>query len=119
MKIIYNKFIPFGSFKAMAVGPIIFAKSPLNDIDIRHESIHWEQEKELAIIGFYLLYVLMFVWEFIRCIFDKERGASPMGVKRSLWDRTYRSIAFEREAYQNERYKDYIKNRRHYAWIKS
>lgn len=43
MKVIYNDYIPFGSFVAMTVGPLIFTKREvLTPSDIQHEAIHWE-----------------------------------------------------------------------------
>lgn len=119
MRIVVNNCIPFGSFVAMTIGPWIFVK----DIDrvtttlITHESIHWEQEKETLIVGFYLLYVLMFVVNLILCLFDRGRGARADGRYRSLWKRAYRSIAFEREAYTKENDPAYIGERKHYAWL--
>lgn len=118
MRIVVNNVIPFGSFVAMSVGPWIFVK----DIDkvtptlLNHEGIHWEQQKELLIVGFYLLYVLFFIAELVRCAFDKSRGTHADGRHRSPWKRAYRSIAFEREAYSHEGDGQYIKNRKKYAW---
>lgn len=120
MKIIKNKIIPFGTFVAMTIGPFIFTKrDKLSETVIRHESIHWEQEKETLIVFFYVLYVLMFVWEFFRCLFDADRGWVDGGSwKNGTWKRAYRSIAFEREAYKHEKDEDYLSKRHHYAWIK-
>ena len=124
MRIVYNSVLPLGSYKAMAVGPWIFVKwgTELTAQDIQHEEIHWCQQKELLIVGFYLLYVLLFVWELLRCTFQPRRGQLPDGTpqwrKRSLWKRAYRSVAFEREAYQNEAVQFYIRHRRHYAWLR-
>lgn len=105
MKIIRNPILPFGSYKAMAVGPFILVKNgaTMTDVDINHEAIHWEQQKELVIVGFYLLYVVVFVYQLIRT---------------GQWKRAYRRICFEREAYDNEQNQDYIKQRRHYAWAR-
>ena len=119
MKIVENGILPMGGYKAMTVLKWIFVRYgvKLSDKDINHESIHWEQEKELLIIGFYLLYGLMFAWELVRCLFDSKRGLDGAW-KRSWGRRAYRSIAFEREAYANEAGMDYIKTRRHYAWAR-
>lgn len=66
---------------------------------LNHEGIHNEQMKELAYIGFYVLYVvewiiLLFVY------FD--------------WNKAYRNISFEKEAYANECNINYTKERSHY-----
>lgn len=118
MRIVVNNIIPFGSFVAMSVGPWIVVKD-INKVTptlINHESIHWEQQKELFIVGFYLLYVLFFLAELVHCTFDKSRGTHADGRHRSLWKRAYRSIAFERESYAHEGDCQYIKNRKKYAW---
>ena len=94
MKIIYNKIIPFKKYKAITLWPFIFARDPLNKIDINHEKIHGKQQLELLIIFFYLIYV-------VEWIFKK-----------------YRNISFEREAYINEKNLDYLKSRKHFAWLK-
>lgn len=105
MKLIRNKFIPPKGYKAITILNMVFVRSgcAMSDKDINHEYIHWWQEKELLIIGFYLLYVLEFL---IRLI------------KYRCWRNAYRSISFERECYENESNLDYIRSRKHYAWIK-
>ena len=120
MIIVHNKILPFGSYVAITIGPFILTKrKDLNEVTINHESIHWAQEKETLIIGFYLLYVLMFLWEFVRCLCDSKHGKiDGYTWRNSTWKRAYRSILFEREAYNNEKNEEYIKNRRHYAWLK-
>lgn len=119
MKIVKNSIIPFGTYVAMTVGPFIFTKrAKLSDSTIRHEAIHWEQQKELAIVGFFIIYVLVFLWELIRCSFDFERGSRADGIHRSLWKRAYRMNILEREAYEHEDTLAYQLTRRHYAWLK-
>jgi hypothetical protein len=119
MIIIKNKIIPFGSFVAMTIGPFIFTKKDyLSPTVINHESIHWEQYKELLILFFIPLYCLMYLWELLRCLFNPARGTHADGRHRSIWKRTYYSIALEREAYANECDEDYIENRKPYAWAR-
>jgi hypothetical protein len=101
----------------MTIGSFIFAKRPLKESDIQHEAIHWEQCKETLILGFYILYVLMFLWELMRCTIDSQRGTRADGVKRNIWKRAYNSIAFEREAYMNDEVQFYLEFRPHYAWL--
>lgn len=121
LRIVLNKYIPFGSFTAMCIGPWIFVKdiNKINTTLITHESIHWEQQKELAIVGFYILYAIMFLVEFVRCLWDKSRGSRADGHHRSTWKRAYRCIPFEREAYAMEHFQGYIGARKHYAWVKT
>jgi len=120
MKVIVNKIIPFGTFVAVTIGPFIFTKdaSKITRIVVNHEAIHWEQQKELLILFCYILYGLFFLLELVICLFDKSRGAHADGRHRSIWKRAYRSIPFEREAYSYERDQQYLRTRRHYAWIR-
>lgn len=106
MKIIQikTKFFPQG-YKAITIGPFIITKSNtvLDPIDIQHEGIHWAQEKEMLIIPFFLWYVIEF---FIRLIIYRD------------WNKAYKNISFEQEAYSNQEDSEYIKNRKYYNWIK-
>lgn len=102
MKIIRNNIIPFPGYKAIAILNLMFVRKNANisQLDINHEEIHWKQEKELLIIGFYILYILFFIIRLL-CTLD--------------WHEAYRSICFEREAYA---YEDKIEDRKHYGWCK-
>ena len=68
---------------------------------INHESIHIEQQKELLIIPFYILYILE--W-FIKLFFYGKKA--------------YYNISFEREAYANEHNEEYLQTRKLYSWLK-
>ncbi len=105
MKIICNNIIPPRGYKAITIFNMVFVRKGLvmRDKDINHENIHWEQEKELLIVWFYLLYVIEFI---VRLMMIRS------------WHKAYRSISFERECYENETDLNYPKSRKHYAWIK-
>ena len=70
MKIIYNNYLPFKGFRAMSIYPIgVFVRNtdnvgkPISKTTVRHESIHWQQQKELLGIFFYVFFFLIeFVW---------------------------------------------------------
>lgn len=63
---------------------------------INHERIHFTQAMELAVIPFYALYFLEFIWNFIRF---------------ANFYKAYRAISFEKEAYQNQNDLDYLQQR--------
>jgi len=94
-----NKYIPFKGFKAMAIWPIIFVRKDkaITDIDLNHERIHFRQQIELLLIGFYVVYLLEFLlkWYLLK---DKKQA--------------YKNISFEKEAYNNEADKNYLTNRK-------
>lgn len=119
MIIVENGIIPFGGFKAMTVGPWIFCKSKdsLTEVDINHEAIHWEQYKELLVILFPIVYIVLWIVEVVRCLFDSKRG-SEEGKRRNLLRRAYRSIALEREAYKHQADLGYVAGRRRFEWLR-
>ena len=120
MKIIENNLLPPKGYKAITLLNMIFVRkgTELNPVDVNHESIHWEQEKELLIVGFYILYVLFFLIRLVQYAITGYRlelyGFHELG----LWKTAYRCIPFEDEAYCNQSFGGYIKSRSHYAWIK-
>ena len=105
MKVIYNKFIPFKGFKAITILNFIFVRKEytINELTISHENIHFEQEKELLFIGFYLWYIIEYLINYIK--YNNSYKA-------------YRNISFEKEAYNNQSDFSYYKHRKHYAWLK-
>lgn len=117
MKIIINSIIPPKGYKAVTILNMVFVRRgcTMTAKDLRHEEIHWEQEKELLIVGFYLLYVLMFAATFLFCLFTGHRVRGSHGTF-GLWHSAYRMNPFEQEAYWNEDDEEYLKNRVRFAW---
>lgn len=99
-RVIYNRFLPFKGYKCINLFGWYFVRKgkTLSYIDINHEDIHTAQMKETLYVGFYLMYV----FEWLVRIFGKGNA--------------YRSVSFEREAYDNQVDLWYLTNRRHYAW---
>jgi hypothetical protein len=98
MKIIQNRFLPPKGYTAINLFGVIFVRKGayINEQTIRHEQIHTAQMKERLYIFFYLIYLLEFI---------------VLLVRYRNWDKAYRSISFEREAYQHENDAEYLKNR--------
>jgi hypothetical protein len=127
-RLVFNKFIPFSGFLAMALWPFIFVREELakkySTVVNNHEHIHGEQQKEmlcvgiiLAVIGYFfiglwaLLFVPLFFWCYgIEYLFRlcQYRNAH----------KAYKNISTEREAYANESDLAYLANRKRFAWIK-
>ncbi|WP_293946323.1 MULTISPECIES: hypothetical protein [unclassified Sphingobacterium] len=102
--IIVSKFwtnlFSFGRANAVTIFPIIFLKYGFFRADeqlIRHERIHLRQALELGIVFFYLWYLGEFVVRFARF---------------RDFDRAYRNISFEREAYRHENDPGYLSRRK-------
>jgi len=107
--VIYNKIIPFKGYKAMNLFELIFVRSEckerFTEVDLNHEKIHSAQMRELLYIGFYLWYILEYIFNVFK-------------YKGNL-DKAYMNISFEKEAYSHQKDLDYLKNRKHYAQWRS
>lgn len=103
MTVIRNSIIPPQGYKCINIFGILFAREGANigDDTIRHERTHTLQMQELLYIGFYILYVIFFLWYFVRSW---------------KWHESYERIPFEEEAEENEDDETYNDNRKHYAW---
>ena len=108
MKVIYNNIIPFKGFAAINLFGVVFARKeykPLPDRTLRHEAIHTAQMRELAYIGFYILYLLEWLFRLIKQSWTGQDA--------------YRNISFEREAYRKQDRTTYLTYRKHFAqWRK-
>ncbi|HMG13911.1 MAG TPA: hypothetical protein VK590_00620 [Saprospiraceae bacterium] len=92
-----------GFASGITIWPIIFLRAK-NDIvvNINHERIHIRQQQETFLIGFYLIYLL----EFLYYRLSNHRLNA------------YKKISFEIEAYNHEADLEYLDNRKWYAWVK-
>ena len=146
MKIIYNKWIPFGKFGLINILGLVFSRKPEREITIaakRHEQIHTYQQYEIlmasAILSLILcniyaswwyllgvlimpllLYVLGFIVELCmppyHNVAEKNIWALPSWISK-VWMDAYNDNCFEREAYLNERDTNYHINRKLFGWI--
>lgn len=106
MRIIRNNIIPIKGFKAINLFGVLFVRgdAKINDVTFMHESIHTAQMKELLYVFFYILYLIDWLIGLVVYGFDTKRA--------------YREICFEKEAYENERNNDYLKNRKAFVFKK-
>lgn len=83
----------------------VFSREEISERTKRHETIHFQQYLETAIVGFLLIYLFDYLWaSLVRC----------KGFTRD----SYLSIRFEQEAHSNDDYINYLDTRARYAWIK-
>lgn len=110
MKVIENNIIPLPGFLAMNLFGIVFVRREKwntlsglqQDFILQHEAIHTAQMRELAFVGFYLIYFLEWIY---RLLFHTKTA--------------YRGISFEREAYSQEHNYFYLYQRKPFAqWRK-
>lgn len=81
----------WGNINGLCLFPFIFVRDTEDEELINHEKIHFQQQKELFIIGFYVMYLVY-----------------------SL--RGYKQNPFEIEAFENQYNLDYLKTRKRYAF---
>jgi hypothetical protein len=98
------KGINFKKIGGIALWPFVLLKTKTPyPILINHERIHLRQQVEMLVIPFYIWYLTE--W-FLRFIVYRD------------FDRAYRNISFEREAYFMEEDLEYLKKRRFWAFLK-
>jgi hypothetical protein len=107
MRLFVTPNFPPGYFVAITLWPVgIFFNSKgwrNSPTTVRHEKIHWEQQKEMGGILFYVWYLVEYLFRLIR-----YRNA----------DKAYRAISFELEAHIYSWDDQYLRTRKRYAWIK-
>ena len=86
----------------LTIWPFLIKKKgyTFTDIQLNHERIHAQQQKEMLLIPFFACYLLEWIFRAI------------------TGQKAYRNLSFEREAYANEKNLDYIKGRRFWSWLK-
>ena len=106
--IIENSKIPkylswFIDIWAITLYPFVICKGKLDQQTKTHEIIHLHQQRELWLIGFYVLYVLYWaigVW------------------KLKSFHGAYMFIPFEKEAYMHDNDPTYPVRRKSFSWMK-
>ena len=104
VKVIYNKYFPFGNFIATNIFGIIFCRSDkgrISETTKNHEYIHTLQQREMLFLGFTLWYSIEWLWRYAKC---------------RDWMKAYHDLYFEREAYKMQDDLEYRQHRKHFAW---
>lgn len=106
MRTIVNRFIPFKGFKAINLFGFVFVREgvKMKPYNYNHMAILSAQMRELLFVPFYIIYFVEWVYRLI---------------KLRNFQKAYRAISFEREAYANQSNYHYLTNRYHFAqWRK-
>lgn len=127
MKIIKNKYIPFGKFDCMNILGLLFVREEvvLNDTIINHEATHTVQQYELltasALLALFVSNIYASRWDLLITI------AMPIAVYVLAWlielvlppyKTAYKDSPFEREAYANQHDPMYLAKRPLFATFK-
>lgn len=105
MILIVFKYLTPRGFRGLTFFPFVILTHKQDALDsffINHERIHLRQQVELLILPFYLWYGIEFV---IRLLILRDKNQA------------YRSISFEREAYENEKDLNYLKSRSFWSFL--
>ena len=89
----------------MAIFPFVFFKHASGadePVLVNHEKIHLQQQKELLVLPFYLFYLINYLYNLIQMLNHEQ---------------AYRSIIFEKEAYDHQSEVDYLQKRKPYSFI--
>jgi len=89
------------SVYAITLFPFIILSEEVDEYTMNHELIHFEQQKELFVVGFYALYA-----------YDFFKGM----IKYKNKDLAYFLIRFEQEAYAHQNDLGYIVDREKHSW---
>ena len=103
--IVYKYVVPKG-YRSITIFPFIFLLHKgdrENRVLVQHEKIHIRQQLELLVLFFYVWYFVEFLIRY---------------VQYKNWNRAYRSISLEREAYANEKDLYYLKQRSFWRFLK-
>ncbi len=98
--------VPSLPANGMALFPFILVqkeKSRYDEVMIQHEIIHLRQQLELLVLPFYFFYLANYLYN--RTIYSNHHEA-------------YLNIVFEREAYANDAFPDYLLRRKLFSWIR-
>lgn len=99
---ILEKFAPI-DIGAISLFGFVFSKGEMSEATKRHETIHFQQQIELLMIGFLFVYL----WDYAINLF----------VKKMPGPEAYMALRAEVEAYANHYDEDYLENRKRYAWL--
>lgn len=96
--------IKFTNISGIALWPFVFTKHKLpNETLINHEKIHLRQQVEMLVLVFYVWYLSEWLIRYLR---TKD------------FDKAYRSICFEKEAFSNENDLAYLQKRKLWNFLK-
>ncbi|MCB0438079.1 MAG: hypothetical protein KDD20_05005 [Mangrovimonas sp.] len=103
--IVVSKYLVPKGYAGLTVFPFVFLKTKHLKQDIHllnHEAIHLKQQLELLVLPFFLWYLLEFLVKLVRV---------------GNWQKAYRSISFEREAYEKQNDLNYLKSRPFWGFL--
>ena len=104
-KVIETRLVPKGGVAAITLFGLVFTRDKrlVTPRVLNHELIHCAQQLEMLYVPFFLVYFIEWIWKII---------------KYRSWDKAYRALSMEREAYANDGDMQYLRRRRPYSWLR-
>ena len=106
MIVLVLKYLTPKGFRGITLFPFVFladVKDKKDPVFLNHEKIHIKQQLELLIVPFFIWYGLEYLVRL--CQYPDKHIA-------------YRNISFEREAYGNEKDREYLSGRPFYGFVR-
>ena len=88
---------------ALSFAFFVWGRKELSERTKRHETIHYQQQLELLLVGQWLLYGIFWLWGYVKYRDGKK---------------AYYRCPFEQEAYENQHDANYFEFRKRYSWLK-
>ncbi len=105
MFVIVSRYLIPKGFQGITLFPFIVVSDndlKQNSVMINHEKIHIRQQLELLILPFFIWYGIEFL---VKWLIYKDKNTA------------YRNISFEKEAYANEKDRNYLKQRSFWKFL--
>ncbi|SEP80244.1 hypothetical protein [Flavobacterium urocaniciphilum] len=106
MIVIVFKYLTPKWVRGITLFPFIVLSEKIDKQDVvllNHERIHLRQQLEMMVVPFFIVYIIEFLFGYI---------------KFRNWQKAYKNISFEREAYTNEKDLYYLKQRSFWRFLK-
>lgn len=98
-----SRFAPI-EISAITLFFLVFSRGEISEETKRHETIHFQQYLETFVIGFLLIYL----FDYLYSALIKKKGFSR---------ESYLAIRFEQEAWECDKYINYIDTRKRFSWL--
>lgn len=104
--ILISKYLVPKGYSGITIFPFVllkYAHLKTNRTLVNHENIHLRQQLEMLVVPFYAVYTI----EFLLRLFQYKN-----------WQKAYKNMSFEREAYHHEFDLEYLNKRKFWAFLK-
>ena len=121
--VIRNKYLPLGDFKVMNILGFLFVREgvEVSPTILLHEAIHTRQQREILVLSLIIALPFASWWSIPIALvmpFILYVLAWLVALVLPPYDSAYKDTPFEREAYANQHYPNYLDSRPWFAWVR-